>query len=44
MFFKIGFLKNFTTLTEKKLVLEYLFEGLSPATLLKADSNADVFL
>ena len=38
MFFKIGALKNFAILTERKTPV------LEPATLLKRDFNTDAFL
>ena len=47
MFFKIEVLKNFANFTGKHLCWSLFlikFQALSPATLLKRDSNTGVFL
>ena len=47
VFFKKGVLKNFANLTEKHLCWSLFLikmEAWGPATLLKRDSNTDVFL
>ena len=44
MFYKKGVLKNFSSFTEKHLFWSLFWIELSPATLLKRDSNTGVFL
>ena len=43
MFYKKGVLKNFSSFTEKHLFWSLFWIELSPATLLKRDSNTGVF-